>query len=382
MPIFYMSYLSMFIRLVAIKLSFRSEAYQLHADVSLNYNLYKVGSMKNLRLVFISLIALLLSGTCLANIVIKADAPTEYRVQKGDTLWHISELFLDKPWLWPELWRTNAQIENPHLIYPGDILALKFDQGQPYIELIREKRSLIMSPQALVKDKPMPIDVLPWSRIAPFVLQTNVLDEASYQNLPYVLGDVEGTPIYASQDYAISHALRSNADGFRIVRKVRDLRDASGKKMGVQLSHVAHLQISSSIKDNYPLVQILDARQEVRAGDKVLPAGGEDKQNLYLHSASNQVGEIISNAELRQLSAQNDVVLINLGTDSVAPGTVLGIYRQGPTIVDPMQRPNKVEQPALKIGELVVFEVFAGTSLAWVSKANTYLRGGEMVSAP
>lgn len=48
------------------------------------------------------LLALVVSPGHADILNIKDDAPTEYVVKKGDTLWDISNLFLDKPWLWPE----------------------------------------------------------------------------------------------------------------------------------------------------------------------------------------------------------------------------------------------------------------------------------------
>ena len=41
-------------------------------------------------------------------------------VVSGDTLWDISDAYLGTPWVWPSVWTDNQDIENPHLIIPGD----------------------------------------------------------------------------------------------------------------------------------------------------------------------------------------------------------------------------------------------------------------------
>jgi len=55
--------------------------------------------------------------------------PDRYVVVRGDTLWDIAARFLRDPWHWPDVWQVNPQVENPHLIYPGDVLVLTYVDG-------------------------------------------------------------------------------------------------------------------------------------------------------------------------------------------------------------------------------------------------------------
>ena len=89
------------------------------------------------------------------QLTLKQNAPTTYAVVKGDTLWDISAMYLKQPLVVAKLWDINPDIENPHLIYPGDQLYLVWNNGKPQLKF---KPKVTLSPKVRkVKKQPVPI---------------------------------------------------------------------------------------------------------------------------------------------------------------------------------------------------------------------------------
>ena len=69
---------------------------------------------------------------CLAGLATRAaladETPTIYTIVPGDTLWGLSQRFLNDPYYWPNLWAGNQTIGNPHFIYPGQRLRVYSDR--------------------------------------------------------------------------------------------------------------------------------------------------------------------------------------------------------------------------------------------------------------
>src|SRR5690606_36310670 len=107
-------------------------------------------------------VAMLSVATYAAAQGLRGDHPDTYVVLRGDTLWDIAGRFLQKPWLWPEIWQANPQIANPHLIYPGDVISLA------YLNRVG------VTPGPRIEGAP--INAFPLSEVEPFLKDLRVVD--------------------------------------------------------------------------------------------------------------------------------------------------------------------------------------------------------------
>ncbi len=346
-------------------------------------------------LVFLPLITL-------ADVInVKDTAPQVYVVKKGDTLWDISSMYLDKPWLWPELWRNNVHITNPHLIYPGDELRLRYNsQGEPVLEVVREepKTEIILSPQGKMERKqPQPIPALPWSVIQPYIDNGSIINEEAFESLPHLLGNQDGAVRFASGDVVLSRSVDDEQQSYMVVRKQDEIVDQYDNVLGIQIRHIADATpMPTDLKDQI-LVQVNDANLEAKRGDKLMPMPDTTPQGLQLQGATRQRGQIVGSMEQHQLLGKYDVVILDLGERDVKPGMVFGIYLQGPTIQDSddpkydhessllrntFEGADEVQQPAMKMGEAVVFRVFEKASYALITRSTKVIKQGAIVAKP
>jgi len=310
-------------------------------------------------------VAMLTVATYAASASMAAEHPDTYVVRKGDTLWDIAGRFLGKPWLWPEIWQANPQVQNPHLIYPGDVLSLA------YLDRVA---------RATVKPGPRqdaPIDAIPLSDVEPFLKNLRVAD--SIDELPYVVGFEDnrlratiGQVVYAAglgdaqvgQRYAV---VRPTVR-YELPRLSDDLnnegRSTPGtgnmwqtfvapdnkrrETLGYELAQVNIGTVTRVSADGSQATTLLlqDSAREVRAGDRLIAVQAQPYDLQFVpHPPSAQALEaglrVLAVADAFSAAGPRDVIAISGGSrEGIDNGTVVSLWRHGTRVNDRVQRPN------------------------------------------
>lgn len=332
-------------------------------------------------------LALLATAAYADQVVLKDGHPDRYVVVKGDTLWDISERFLDSPWLWPEVWYVNPQIENPHLIYPGDVISLVYVDGKPQLRVQRGKGTFKLSPKARVERLDTAIPTIPIDAIQQFLTQPLVADQSTLKNAAYVVSSADEHLIVGAGDRIYVRGLKADqGDRYHIFRPGDAYTDPqSGEILGYE---ALYLGDANSQKFGDPAtLKLTRTTREINIGDRVMPMTQEDVYAYFSpHSPDQEVdGTIISVVDGVSQIGQYQVVVVNRGKrEGVDVGTVFEIYQTGDIIADQVtkERDAAVKLPDEKAGLLMVFRTFDKVSFALIMKASSALHVGDRIRTP
>ena len=352
-------------------------------------------------------VALLTVATFAAAVELRGDHPDTYVVKRGDTLWDIAGRFLQRPWLWPEIWQANPQVKNPHLIYPGDVLSLA------YLDRVA------MQPGQRSEG---PVNAVPLTEIEPFLKDLRIVD--SLDGLPYVVGLEDDRLRSTRGQVAYIRGLEGIAPGQRylVVRAEKRYRfveraglccdlfqsddlDARGdtfrgtgdfwtnavfpSKNSEMLGYELITQTTGTVtRGEVAGIQastlLLDAEgRDVRVGDRLVPVEAQPYDlQFFPHPPKQQQKygrlSVMSVADKYRTGGPRDVIAISGGTrEGIDNGTVFSIWRRGSSTVDTVKDgldkeetltlfESKVRLPDEFAGHAMVFRTFNNVSYALV----------------
>jgi len=327
---------------------------------------------------------LLLTSGAHAAPELRSDHPERYTVVKGDTLWDISGRFLSNPWYWPEIWHVNPQVANPHLIYPGDRLALVYIDGKPRITKVTSNNGVVkLSPQVRSEQMDTPIPAIPLDAIGSFLTDTRIVSAELINQAPYVLEGKDGRILTGAGDRVYARG-KKPADKVGVFRRSKEFVDPdTGEFLGLEARSIARGDVTAENGDVLTL-DLTRSSEEVRSGDRLLV--NEDRRlmtSFVPSSPDRQVeGKMISvDGGVTQIGQYN-VVAINRGSrEGLEAGNVMAILKSGNLVRDPITN-ETVELPSERAGLLMVFQVYEKMSYGLILQATRPLAVGDKVTNP
>ena len=349
---------------------------------------------------------------------ISPNAPDEYTVKRGDTLWAISGLFLKQPWRWPELWGMNLQdIKNPHLIYSGQKLYLERMNGRASLRTRQSANGEIptetirLSPRTRYES--LARDALPTLNsqfIEPFLAEPVIVDENGLNSAPRIVAAQEGRVLLTRGDRAYARgpsdaALVDDATkkqkAYRVFRDATPLKDpVTGEILGYEAQYVGKAVLArgestqeSTNKEGKiqidivpATIDIIAAKEEMRVGDRLLPEPEPQLLSYVPRAPSEGVeGRIVSVYGSAVVNAaQNQVVVVNLGTrDGIESGHVMAILKDGARLIDKTDPARTaLKLPDERNGLLMVFRTFEKLSYALVLDITDGVKIGDRLTDP
>ncbi len=344
------------------------------------------------------------------------NAPDNYTVKSGDTLWAISGLFLKQPWRWPELWGMNInEIRNPHLIYPGQQLTLDKSSGRAVLRArggdAGALQTVKVSPRTrygTLADAAIP--TLAANLLEPFLAEPLLVDEAAHLRAPRFVGADNERVLFAKGDRVYARAVqpqdlpteKTSPLMYRVYRNAVPLKDpTTGQILAYEAQYLgsAELVRGQSVrdvtgKDGKPAQEIVPAtfdivgnKEEMRSGDRLIPEPKREFATYVPRAPSKEMAgvrvmSIYGNAVAR--AGQNVVVSLNKGAaDGLEVGHVLAIIKDGRTVTDSTVTPRQeIKLPDERNGLAMVFRTFDKVSYALILQINDGVKIGDRLLNP
>jgi LysM repeat protein len=327
-------------------------------------------------------------------------APDTYTVKRGDTLWDISSVFLTSPWRWPELWGMNKeQVNNPHLIYPGQTLRLVKSDGRATLQVAQAPQDSLpgvpgdtvrLTPRVrdLGQERGAAISAIPNNLIEPFLSKPLVVGANELAQYPRIVATQEGRVFLGRGDTAYARGITDDRiENYHVFRPARPLYDPDDADRKSPIAYEAfYLGVARMAKrGEVATLRIQDSKEEVGVGDRLVPIERQTLVTYVPRRPERAVdGRVISVYGGVDQAGTQSIVAINRGRrDGLEIGHVLALLATGETILDKTADKREfIKLPDERTGEMFVFRVFDGISYALIMRVERPVKVGDRFQQP
>ncbi|MGD2185672.1 MAG: LysM domain-containing protein [Desulfobacterales bacterium] len=299
-----------------------------------------------------------------------------YTVQKGDTLWDLSQKFSDSAWLWPEMWQENSQIANPHRIYPGERIRLYRRTGS---QKMAEKKlgkplSLKSSMGDLIHYNYTALDRVGFIRKQPVtphgaIFKVQETKEMIYSNDIVYIRPEGGFELVPGKRYTV----------YRTLAPIRDR--VTNAYIGIQHLLTGVVEITQ-VEAQYAMGLIIEAYRPIELDDMLMPYYRRLPKIIIKDSPKGLQGRILEAEDHNRLIGDNMIAFMNKGKkDGVQPGQFYNVYFQAQERIHPKKGEKTLLLP-VDFAELLVIHTENTTATVIVTNADKEFEPGTAVHSP
>jgi Uncharacterized protein containing LysM domain len=357
------------------------------------------------------------------NLRIKPTAPARYTVQSGDTLWGISGKYLYRPWKWPSLWNMNrSKIHNPHWIYPGQVLVLRYINGRPVLGVEGGNGgipTIKLHPHMRDLGTGYAIPLIDLNFYHMFMKTPQFMSDTDLANAARLVSGPDSRIYYAQGDRVYADGIKEPGT-YLVFRINRDLKDPVSKKdlgklvefsgevatLSTADSALSYRKAEAELKDDEYYVQdgnkqvvvhtaqpmvVTKSISEIHKGDFLIKRPDNLKNFNYAPhepAATDIQADIINIMDGVEESGTMQTLILNKGlADGLDEGTVLSIYRRGKILKSDYKEKDAktarmVNTPNQEIGLALIYRASEHVSSAIILESITNVNRGDLLAAP
>jgi len=298
-----------------------------------------------------------------------------YTVQKGDTLWDLAQKFSDTPWQWPELWKENKQIANPHRIYPGERIRLYRRRGaHGYGEDSQKpvEDGLVMT--KMIDFQYSAIERVGFIRKEP-VNSHGTIFKVEGRKVMISTGDL--VYIRPAKDFSLEPGNK-----YTIYRTLKPIKNRQTNKfIGIQHYLAGAVEITLK-RPEFVLGRVVAAYRPIKVGDLLMPFNRRLPRIEMQDSPPGLQGQIIEAEEHTAMFGESAIAFIDKGEqEGVAIGQLYWIYKQEKYRINPEDKYDVTLTPVL-LGEMLVLHTEKTTATVMITDSRQPIHAGDKIAAP
>lgn len=328
----------------------------------------------------IFLISIPLSATAAeGEKTVKYETGFYYTVQKGDTLWDLSQKFSDTPWQWPELWKENRQIANPHRIYPGERIRLYRRRGaHGYGDDIGGKKKASDEDPGKLSDmihfQYAAIERVGFIRKDPVVTHGTIF-KVEGRKVMISTGDL----VYVRPADGVE---MKPGNKYTIYRTLKPIKNRKTKEyIGIQHYFSGTLEVTLK-RPEFVLARVIASYRPIKTGDLLMPYKRRLPRLSVQQSPEGLRGQIIESEEHTAMFGESAIAFIDKGKqEGVVPGQIYWIFKQDQHRINPDDKYDVALTPVL-LGELLVLHTENTTATVIITDSRQAMHAGSKFAAP